>query len=308
MPADGVSAQPLLNRTATVTAWRESIPPATAYNPNPIVPGENFTITDPIRIRFTVTRSLTKTPDQADIYITNLAESTQHDLATLPLNVSLSAGYGDVSKLLFSGELHFGLSETKAADWETLLQCGDGQRAFANARVNRSYPEGTSYLTVVKNAASAMGLTLPNNVVNDAALQKQFTTGKGTGGFAADELTRLLAPFGYGYCIQNGKLVVLRDGEVNTQTTPYPIDVDHGMIGSPQYGAPPRSGKPPHVRVRCLLYPELMPGDAIQLTSRSLNGLFRIEKIRHEGDTWEGDFLSTLEILPYSASSDGQDI
>lgn len=288
----------LFKKIAKVTVWRDTVPSsATSYLSKQLIPGQQLEITD-LRIRFRVERSLTKTPNQADIYLYNLASSSRTDLETKPLSVRLEAGYDDVPRLLFLGDLHFGMSQQEPPDWETLLQVGDGDRAYNHARCNRSYPPGTTVRTVLQNAASSMGLTLPRNVSEDPALDARFVRGSASHGPVRDELTRLLAPFGYHWSVQNGKLQVLRDDEVSS-VNPRPIDQDHGMIGTPEFGSPPKSGKPPHMRVKTLLYPELTPGDLVQVNSISKSGKFRIEKVRHTGDTHSDEWTTEIEIQPF---------
>ena len=70
------------------------------------------------------------------------------------------------------------------------------------------------------------------------------------------------------------------------------------MIGTPEFGSPPKSGKPPHMTVRCLLYPELVPGDLVQLSSRAKSGLFKLVKVTHSGDTHAADWQTEVEIQP----------
>jgi hypothetical protein len=284
-------------KIAKVIAWRETIPDvATSFHIKPLTRGQQLEITD-LRIKFKVERSLTRTPNQADLYIYNLAESTRADLETKPLAVQIEAGYDGESRLLFDGDLRFGMSEQEGATWSTLLQLGDGDRTYVNARVNRSYRDGTTVRTVLKDAAQSMGFELPKRLANNPALDAQFRTGEASHGFARDALTRLLAPFGYHWSIQNGQLEVLRDEEVSS-TLAILVDKDHGMIGTPKFGAPPRSGKPPHVTVKMQLNPEVFPGCLIKLASQAKTGFFRAEKVRHRGDTHGPEWLTEVEIRP----------
>lgn len=288
----------LFKRTVRVTTYRENVP----TNPTSftVTRAPNTTEITDLRVQFRVHRSLTKNPNTSDITITNLAATTRADLETKPLLVQLNAGYGDILKLLYIGDLRFGMTKQEGANWETLLQLGDGDCMHRWARVNKSYRGGTSYRTVVRDAARSMGFTLPKNVENDPALERVFASGTTSHGPSRDELTRLLAPFGYHWSIQNGILRVLLDNEV-TPGTALPIDEDHGMIGTPEFGSPPRSGKPPHMTVKSLLYPELAPGDMVFLDSKVKKGFFRLEMVKHTGDTHgtgEGSWTTTVEIKP----------
>ena len=258
-------------------------------------------ITD-LRIQFKVRRALTKNPDQADVTITNLAPTTRADLETKPLLVQLEAGYEDLPRLLFMGDLRFGMTRLASPNWETLLQVGDGDCHHRWSRVSRSYAPGTTIRTVLRETARSMGLELPQALATDPALDKQLVGGDAAYGPARDKLTEHLAALGYHWCIQNGRLQVLRDDQVASGVA-LPIDEEKGMIGSPEYGSPPRNGKPPHIHVRSLLYPELMPGCLVKLTSKVKTGLFRVENVEHTGDTHgtgDDSWTTKVEIKPFS--------
>jgi hypothetical protein len=291
----------LYKKIAKVSVWRETMPAPTQFVTQQLVPGEQLDL-NAVRIKFKIRKTLTKTPNQGDVYLYNLAESTRSDLETLPLVVQVEAGYDGVARLLFLGDLHFGMSEEKGPTWETLLQCGDGLRKHAHARCNRSYKAGTSIRQVLSDAVATMGFTLPKNLANDSALDQPFRNGTVSYGPTRDELTRLLAAQGYHWSVQNGQLRVLKDDEVSNLGA-LPIDKQHGMIGSPRYGSPPKSGKPPHVRVKMELYPELTPGDLVIVTAKGFNhgkaGKFRLESVEHNGDTHSTDWTTEVELKPY---------
>lgn len=284
----------LFKRAVKITTFRESIPQQpTSFQ---VTRTPNTTEITDLRVQFRVDRSLTKSPNTCDVTITNLAESTRVDLETKPLLVTVNAGYDDELKLLYEGDLRFGMTKQVGPNWETLLQLGDGDCMHRWARVNRSYAPGTTVRTVLRDACRSMGYELPKNLESDPALNQMLPNGRTSHGPSRDELTKLLAPFGYHYSIQNGVFQVLRDDEVSS-TSAIPLSEREGMIGTPEFGSPPRSGKPPHVTVRMLLYPELSPGCLVQLTSRVKSGLFRLERVRHSGDTHgTGDNSWTTEV------------
>ncbi len=281
-------------RIVRVTTFREGVPadPTRFF----LTALSNSLEINAMRVRFKVHRSLTKHPNQCDITITNLGEINRFDLETKPLQVQLDAGYeDDALRLVYTGELRFGMTKEEGPNWSTLMQLGDGDSAHRWSRCNKSYAPGTSIRTVLRDAAKSFGYELPANLAKDKTLDRSFATGTTSHGPTRDELTRLLAPFGYHYSVQNGVLRVLRDDEV-TPGQAIPIGEQYGMIGTPEFGSPPRSGKPPHMTVKMLLYPEISPGDTVQLTSKVKNGLFRVEVVRHDGDTHGKPWTTELEI------------
>jgi Baseplate hub gp41 len=50
-------------------------------------------------------------------------------------------------------------------------------------------------------------------------------------------------------------------------------------------------------KVKCLLMPSLNPGDRVQLDSRSVKGIFRVQELKHKGDNWEGDWQTELKLI-----------
>lgn len=290
-----------LNRNARLVIYRTSTPKT----------GEDFfvrktgspdgqssdgiAITD-LRIKFEVERDLSKKPNKCDIEVYNLAKATRTALETDHLALELSAGHDGVNRLLFSGDITYAMSEHDGTDWVTKIQVGDGVRAFKGARTNRSYRGGTSVKTVLRDVARSMGQRLPANIEASVELDAQFASGTVVQGATRKELTRLLAPYGYHWSFQNGQLQILRDQDTRNEI--WPINATNGMLGSPQFGQPPKRGKPPVLDVRNLLYPELIPGGRAKITSESFDGLFKIERVVHKGDTEMLEWFTEVEAKP----------
>src|SRR5678816_406024 len=156
----------------------------------------------------------TETPNQAEITLTNLAETSRQDLVRGPAKVRLEAGYDSTPRLLFLGDVRFGSNEHTGTEWETKLQLGDGARAYAEARHNRSYAKGTPVTTIVGDLAKAFGVSLPPEMNQLTELQTRISTGEVVTGWVADELERILAPYGMGFSFQDGRLQIMRYDDV----------------------------------------------------------------------------------------------
>lgn len=285
----------LFKRNIRITAWRESVPADPTKFEVSRFPNQTE-ITD-LRVQFRVRKDIRRTPNTCDVTITNLASSTRTDLETKPLNVQLEAGYDDVYRFMFLGDLRFAMTKMDGPNWHTLLQLGDADCHYRWARMNKSYGSNTSVKTIVNDAAKSMGLALPKNVQDDPALDEVFKHGELAFGPTRDQLTRFLAPYGYSWSIQNGQLRVLRDDRTHADTYKE-ISEEYGMIGSPEFGSPPKSGKPPHMTVNMLLYPEINPGDKVLLTSKVKTGFFRVDLVEHSGDTHGQEWNTQLELKP----------
>ena len=250
---------------------------------------------DDLRLTFDVKRSLGATPNSCTLTVTNLAERTRDELAVTPLVALLDVGYaGGELRRLFAGDVFHVGHEWSGPTVTTKLQLHDGGRAYAHARVVKSFKAGTSVLTAVKAAAAALTLKVPPAVETLPDLQRAVTAGVTLAGRAADELSRLLTPFGLGWSIQDGALVILADRGIRPGEA-IVVDEAAGMLDSPKWGNPPTPGQPPPLSVRCLLFPELEPGGLVQVTSRTAKGSFKITDVAHAGDTMGGDCTTTIE-------------
>lgn len=267
-------------------------------------------ITDPQQIKFKVEKHLRRTPNQAEITITNLAEVSREDFVRGPAKVRLEAGYDNTPRLLFLGDLRFGSNEHVGTEWQTKLQLGDGARAYAEARHNRSYAKGTPVTTIVGQLAAAFGVSAPD-LSQLTELQTRLSTGETVTGWAADELERILAQYGMEFSFQDGRLQIMRYDDVipsvrRVLSTP---EFGGGIIGTPaidppKIRAPPKRGhrsgkarelKVPKLKVRHTLYPEITPGEQIEVQSRSINGTFRVDAVTHEGDLWGSEWTTHIE-------------
>ena len=288
-------SQRLFKRNVRITCWRETVPADPTKFQVSRFPNQTE-ITD-LRVQFHITKDLARSPNIADVTITNLAQTTRTDLETKPLNVQIEAGYDDVYRFMFLGDLRFAMTKMEGPNWHTLLQLGDADCHYKWARMNRSYGTNTSVKTIVRDAAKSMGLALPKEIEEDPELNAVFRHGELAYGATRDQLTRYLAPYGYSWSIQNGQLRILRDDRAHGNTYKE-INEENGMIGSPEFGSPPQSGKPPHMTVNMLLYPELNPGDKVLLTSKIKTGFFRVENVKHTGDTHGRDWQTQVELKP----------
>jgi hypothetical protein len=272
--------------------------------------GDTITIRD-LRVRFEIEKHI-GSEDSGEpgrntcaVTVTNLSENSRAELQVKPLHVRIDAGYdGSVSRL-FQGDLRWSQSRNESVDWETRLELGDGERALRGARSNRSFEAGTTLKVVLADVAKSMGLALPANALEKPEMATQFVNGISISGRSEYELKRLLKPHKLHWSVQFGELQILSRNEyVKDADKPPIISQDTGMIGTPEYASPPKESTSNNTQshstltVRSLLYPGLYPGKRVEIRSRSVNGLFRIDSVRHVGDTEGDEWQTELECRP----------
>jgi len=256
-------------------------------------PSNQIIISD-MRVQFNVTKNLRDEPNTCELTITNLASETRAALQVLPLHVRIAAGYDGETQELFAGDMFWAGSSREGVDWLTKIQVGDGTRARANARISRTFKSGADPRQVIGDVAKSMGLKIPRSLAEGTDFLHSLSSGVTVDGPSHEQMTKLLAPKGYGWSVQGGKLQVLKDGETLGGEA-IVINKDAGMVGSPDFGAPSDDKQPPVLTVKTLLKPELRCGGRIALESRAINGLFRVNKLTHAGDTAGSAWHSTIE-------------
>jgi hypothetical protein len=239
-----------------------------------------------LRCAFNVTKTLTPTPNKAEITVYNLAEETIASLeqqVTFP--VQLDAGYQDGSQTLFFGDLR--ASDTvyeSDGSRVTTIKSGDGEKALRSKRADASLPKGTSADAVLRLVASSIGV-LPGNLDKAVSLVKSkfggknpFPFGTTVAGNAARELTALCRTFDLEWSVQNGALQFTERNKVLEGQAIF-LSGATGMVGFPSVDS---KGV---LLVSSLLNPAISPGRLLVLDSVRLKGSYRITECSYQCDT-----------------------
>jgi hypothetical protein len=254
-----------------------------------------------LRVQFKITKTSKPEPNTLDLVITNLSAETRAAMQTKDAVVTVTAGHVGTSRVLFIGNARRIAHVQTGADWETRVQCGDGEVAQRDARVNVSLAPGTTLGQAVGHVAGALGVPLGNAAEKLKAGDfggafGAFANGVALHGRAVTQLDRLLATAGYTWSIQDGALQLLKADEVTTDEAVLLRGAKDGsdstgLVGSPEFG---EMGA---LKARSILQPDLRPGRRVQLEAASVSGLFRVEKVTHAGDTAGPDWFSDVELL-----------
>jgi hypothetical protein len=258
----------------------------------------NATIITQMRVAFKIEKSLGKEPNLCEITVSNFNADTRSLVEKRPLVVRLDAGYGTSLARFFTGDLLYSSSITRGPTWETKIQVGDGQHAYNDCRVNRSFPAGTSALTVLQAICQQLGQPVPTNaqkLLGNATYQNSMTLQ----GPAQRELTRVLNAYGVEWSFQDERLQVLLPNGVKDGQAVL-ISQDTGMVGSPEFGAPSKDGKPPTLHVKTLLEPRINAGGTIVVAARDIHGSFRVNRCIHIGDTHAQPWYTEVEATQLS--------
>lgn len=247
-----------------------------------------------LRVTFKIKKTDDKSPNTAEIVITNLNDDSRGRMQKKPVKLTLEAGYDATGmSRIWRGDARTIDHVRDSGDWNTTVKGGDGERAYRNARVGESFAAGVGAGTVLRYLAAQSGLQIGSVPTVVANLTTRFDQGYVVSGLWRDEMDRLVRSIGYQWSVQDETLQVLLPGAASTAAIPL-ISPDSGLIGSPEFGTPEKKGKPALVKFKSLLMPTL-PGARVRLKSKRYDGVVRVKKCEHNGDTHGGDWFTVYE-------------
>jgi len=271
----------------------------------------------PVRVQFTVTKTLHIAPNTMDLKVTNLSPANRRQMRDASSLVIFEAGYtpptGQSTKaILFQGIARTVDHAREGPDWVTHIQCADGELGYRFAWANYSFGPGTAYwqvaTTIVKqlqaydNSVSIQGFLDQLNMASTplfASGGRVFQHGDVYQGNALIRLQQIFPDFDIS--IQTGELRALKRPSPTSQAglskvSTVLLSPGSGLIGSPEHGSPDKSGRDSIIRVRALLQPKLQPGDPVTIQSAQFDGSYRVEKVTHSGDSAGLPWYSDLDL------------
>ena len=263
--------------------------------------------TDAHDLIFSIEKTLKRQPNTCTVSVYNLSDAQRKQIENLSIakkkgrgkiRVQIEAGHAGNTSLLFRGDLRTARTERAGPDLVTTIEGDDGGRDILLARVSRSFPPGTSVLTVVRALAIALGIGEGNLATLAYSTRGGSTFARGTvlTGKADEELTRILHSCGLTWSVQNGALQVLRAGAA-LATAAVVLRAREGQSYTGLVGTP--SVDPDGtVNATALIQPGLDPGGRAQIDCPTLTGLYQIRNVTYEGDTASDSWYANLELKP----------
>lgn len=269
-----------------------------------------------LRIKFDVKRASTMTPNVADIRIYNIDPATAKKIGSYSSkeynNVILEAGYEGNYGAIFQGNIKQVIEGRESAtDTFIDLICGDGDRAYNFAVVNKTLTAGATQVDQVNASVAAMvGKGVGLGHVGEFPTE-QLVRAKVMFGNSRDYLRNIAQSTDKSWSIQDGKVTFVGNrtylkGErvVLTSKT--------GMIGTPQQT---NEG----LNIKALLNPMIKIGGAVEVNNASIarykinlsvpnspanipaplsnDGVYFVLCCEYQGDTRGTDWYCTLICL-----------
>jgi hypothetical protein len=253
-----------------------------------------------LRIAFSVARDEKRTPNSAEFRVWNLSEAHRAELLSLStVSVSLEAGYLDDLGQIVLGDLRTVRVVREGANLITVISGGDGEAKLRTARINRTFPAGTSVADVLRGLASALGVQRGN--VDFAAVKlatQRLGRARTISGLCYDELEAFCRTQGLKWSVQDSALQI-REGDAPVRPTQGPLlRKDSGLLGDVEVEAKAKE-KRVSVSGRCALRADLIPGSPVRCEALAFTGNLVINQTTHRGDSHGGDWCVDWVGNPY---------
>lgn len=209
--------------------------------------------------------------------------------ATQGIPVKIEAGYGGDNSLLWLGDIRTAHSVKEGPDWVTILESGDGEKAYQNARMNVSYGPMTPVDTALRAMVRALGIA-EGNVESAIRTLKQkgkiYPKGTVLSGPVAPMITDFCRAADLEWSVQDGAIQILNRGEA-LKDSAFKVSPKTGLLGSPSVDV---DGI---LKCKILMTPDVRPGRLIVVDAARVKGNYKIDKATWQGDSsgeaWEID-------------------
>lgn len=218
-------------------------------------------------------------------WISNVAKTSQK-------TVSMFAGYQGKNSLIFSGQIFDAFSERKGVDIITTIKANSGLQFFQQCHIefNGVKTDYEIYQLCVGQLAKFGLVTGFLSGASQTKLQgNTHKKGMSDAGIVSRFLTTICNRAGLKWNVNNGALNIYDPGAYEDNDEFF-LSINTGMVGNISKNTDDT------FQVTSLLNPGLVVGKKVKIESLDFKGLveMKIIKVKHVGDTWEGEDWNTI--------------
>jgi len=257
-----------------------------------------------LRVKIRCEKSNEGKTNIGNVYLYNLNDDSRSMLEAKSTRVQVNAGYlgidapgksgllgsaavsGSSVEPVFIGNIVKVEHKREQADIITKVKLQDGGNHYRNIGFDKGYPPGVRLVDVIVDLSNKIALNKGSFV--DIPNFK-YANGLSLSGMVKDHMDMLCTTFQLEWSIQNETVQVIpKNLAIGSEIII--VSPDTGMVGFPT-----KTDK--GVEFSALMNPKFRVGARVQIQGSTVlpPGVFKIRKVNHEGDTYEGDFLSKCE-------------
>ncbi len=262
-----------------------------------------------LRCTFQIEKSLSETPNYAEIVLYNLSAQTENSIIKEGAKVILEAGYQSPQYgLIFSGDIVQPLRGKEDNTTYTLtLVSQDGDLFYNKGIINASFRAGQTPRDVLENIAKQSTNALEIEQLSDNLSQAALPRGKAFFGLTRDYFRQIAKSEQAAFYINNNKIEFVKAMDLPSDEI-IKLSGKSGLIGMPEQT---EEG----IQATCLLNPLLDLNKMIAIDLSSIqrqkagkeneikniegSGIFKIIKLTHKGDSrgdeWYTEFTAIAQ-------------
>lgn len=258
----------------------------------------------PLHISFSLEKAEVQSPNTAKISLWNLSPAHLAALNQKDCIVTLKAGYGASMPLVFVGTVTNVETQADGADTRTDVEALDGRKELRDTYVTLSYLSSISSKDIIQTVAGQMGLAVVfSEQASFADIPDYSFVGPGK-----EALDRICGTNKLVWSIQNGILQVRGPNEpINTRA--FLLSPKTGLVDIPKKLAKGEQNSGNAVansgqnkaqigwEVVYLMNAAIGVNDYVKLESKKVSGVFRVSKVKIEGDNFGERWTCTAELL-----------
>ena len=249
-----------------------------------------------LRIAFEIVKSMDESVNTAKIDITNISPATEDFLKrSKNTKVILDVGYTQENQ---AGESLFTILKGDIVDVKKVfarpdkivtLNIGDGERALQDSKANKTYAAGTPLKQIALEKISELGVAISASakLFLDENIKEALESPLNANGRIKDVLDQIFRRFGIRWKVQNDEVIIFDPAATGELIL---MDFESGLLSEPDEIEEGR------IRAQSLLNPRVQPGQTIQLQATTLEGFFKVERVRHVGDSHSGDWITETDL------------
>lgn len=246
-----------------------------------------------LRVTFKVEKSLNPKPNKSEIKVYNLTKDNRSKAEVTGNVIILRAGYGTQLESIFTGDVAKAKTELDGVDYVTTFELGDGELLYKSAKSELSFAKGTDVKEAIQTVLSQAGFNLGDIT---GLVTEKLQSGLVLSGNVRKHLDDVAVRQGFEWSIQDDAVQILGKGKSTKQEAVF-LSPETGLIGIPKN----RFGKEVQekgIEFDCLLNGKIKPGRQVIISSKVIQGKYRVEKVIFQGDNYGQDFMCKCEAVP----------
>lgn len=259
--------------------------------------GVTISIKTPFTMEFDIQRNTLSSANVSTISVYNLSEKNRNQIRKDQLDyglrkqITLDAGYGDNLTQILNANVTRAYSVRQGNNFITTVDAFDAGFAFANSKMNKSFPAGTAQRSVMIDMINTLK---PFGVSKGAIGSFEGLLSRGNA-YSGNTIELLKELSGGAFFIDNGKAHILGDNETLAGNVGKITSVS-GLLGTPKR-------EQTFLIFDMLFEPRFFIGQDVileSITNKNYNGVYKLVSLHHRGiisDAVSGQATTTVGLF-----------